>query len=364
MHYVSGEERKLRDDLDIARADVAPIRQNETLSVVMPVHNALPYLDEAVRSILNQSHADFEFVIGDDASTDGSSQVLRGWAARDRRIRLFERAENLGPVGSSNWVVAKAEGSLIARMDADDVSHPDRLRRQLQLLHERSDAVLTGSPPVGIDRRGRTVREQTRWMFGTDGFGAPFAHGSIMYRRGAFDRVGGYRSGCDYWEDIDLYLRLAAEGRVLVLADPLYYYRFAETSARLTSSEARVEAALHLMGRCRECHDRGEDYGPLLAARRDAPPPGRLDPKLFLSFSQGQIWSGRSPGVLRRMLRRAAFPTDLASATCWLIALWGTISPRSLRYLMKGRLRLRNRRLPNRAEDGAVYEWRPRPTMG
>ena len=364
MHYVSGEERTLRDDLDTTRAVVAPIRQNETLSVVMPVHNALPYLNEAVRSILDQSYTDFEFVIGDDASTDGSTEALRDWAARDARIRLFQRDDNLGPVGSSNWVVGKARGSLIARMDADDVSHSDRLRRQLQLLHERTDAVLTGSPPIGIDRQGRTVREQARWMFGMGGFGAPFAHGSIMYRRGAFDRVGGYRSGCDYWEDIDLYLRMAAQGRVLVLADPLYYYRFAETSARLTSAEARVEAALYLMGRCREWHDRGEDYAPLLAGRPGEPAPGRLDPRLFLSFSQGQIWSGRSPGVLRRMLRKAAFPTDLASAMSWLVALWGTASPRTLRYLMKGRLRLRNRRSRKRAEQGRIYEWQPRPTMG
>ena len=360
MHYACREERALRDDLDVARAAAAPIRQSDTLSVVMPVHNALPYLDEAVASILAQSHADFEFVIGDDASTDGSGETLRGWAKRDRRIRLIRREDNLGPVGSSNWVVANARGALIARMDADDVSHPDRLRRQLLLLGQRTDAVLTGSPPVCIDRRGRRVREQTRWMMGRSGFNAPFAHGSIMYRRGAFDRIGGYRRGCDYWEDVDLYLRMAAEGRVLVLSDPLYYYRFAETSARLTSAEARVEAALHLMSRCRECHERGEDYGPLIAVGPADPPPGRLDPNLFLSFSQGQIWSGRSPGVLWRMLRKAALPKDRASAMSWLIALWGTASPRTLRYVMKGRLRLRNRRSGNGPAEGAVHEWEPR----
>ena len=361
MHNISEEERKLRDDLDIAKAVVAPIRQNEMLSVVMPVHNALPYLDEAVRSILGQTHTDFEFVIGDDASTDGSGQALRDWAARDPRIRLFQRTGNLGPVGSSNWVVANARGSLIARMDADDVSHPDRLRRQVMLLRERSDAVLTGSPPVGIDRQGRAVREQTRWMTGATGFNAPFAHGSIMYRRAAFDRVGGYRQGCDFWEDIDLYLRMLAEGRVLVLSDPLYYYRFGETSARLKSAESRVEAALYLMSRCRECHSRGEDYGPLLAAGPAHPPPKRLDPNLFLSISHGQIWSGRSPGVLGRMLRKAAFPTDRASALSWLAALWGSASPRTLRYVMRKRLQSRNRRARNRVADGAIYEWQPRP---
>ena len=108
------------------------------ISVVMPVHNALPHLDAAVRSILDQTHANFEFVIFDDASTDGSAERLREWAARDSRIRLLEGQENLGPVGSSSLVVEQAKAPLIARMDADDVCDPDRLRRQVQVLSETS----------------------------------------------------------------------------------------------------------------------------------------------------------------------------------------------------------------------------------
>ena len=77
---------------------------SELISVVMPVHNALPHLDAAVQSILDQSHRDFEFVIYDDASTDGSTKRLREWAEKDARIRLFEGKSNLGLVGSSaSW---------------------------------------------------------------------------------------------------------------------------------------------------------------------------------------------------------------------------------------------------------------------
>lgn len=93
------------------------------VSVVMPVHNSAPYVDESIRSILDQTFADFEFVTLDDASDDETPCVLRGWAARDGRIRVVRSDERLGPVGSSNRVVAEARAPVCARMDADDVSH-------------------------------------------------------------------------------------------------------------------------------------------------------------------------------------------------------------------------------------------------
>src|SRR5918999_36253 len=104
------------------------------ISVVMPVYNALPFLDDSVNSILTQTLRDFEFVILDDASTDGSVQRLREWAARDKRIQLHESNERLGLSRSSNAVVAKARASIVARMDADDIAHPDRLRRQWDII--------------------------------------------------------------------------------------------------------------------------------------------------------------------------------------------------------------------------------------
>jgi len=107
------------------------VKADPQVSVVMPVHNALPFLDESIRSILEQTFKDFEFVILDDASSDGSTQLLREWSQRDARIRLQESTEQLGLSGSSNAVVLKTQARIVARMDADDVSHPDRLRRQL-----------------------------------------------------------------------------------------------------------------------------------------------------------------------------------------------------------------------------------------
>lgn len=178
-----------------------PNPQDGLLSVVMPVHNAAPYLDEAIGSILSQTYRDFEFVILDDGSTDGSSEKLREWAAKDQRIRLHRLDSNSGPADSSNLVVRHARGSLIARMDADDESLPDRLQQQVDLLQRRPDVGLVGTLCDVIDKDGSTVRTRDLWRLTRRSWFAPFPHGSIMYRRELFDLAGGYRGSCVYWED-------------------------------------------------------------------------------------------------------------------------------------------------------------------
>lgn len=174
-----------------------------------------------MRSILDQSWSDFEFVIFDDGSTDGSTERLREWARRDSRIRLVESEKNLGPAASSNQVVRLAKAPLIARMDADDISHPDRLKRQVELLEERPDVGLVGTMYETIDAEGRQLRGPNYWRLFHKSWFVPFPHGSIMYRREIFDRLGGYREECVFWEDQDFFLRASAITKVVTLAAPL-----------------------------------------------------------------------------------------------------------------------------------------------
>src|SRR5690349_5152599 len=115
------------------------------ISVVMPVYNAAPFLDDSVSSILKQSLTDFEFVILDDGSTDNSIHLLREWAARDQRIKIHESKKRLGLSGSSNAVVAAARAPIVARMDADDVAHPERLRRQWEVIQHGRDVAVVGT---------------------------------------------------------------------------------------------------------------------------------------------------------------------------------------------------------------------------
>src|SRR5919112_403425 len=118
----SGEPR-----VSAQRTQTAP-----AVSVVMPVRNALPYL--------------------------GPTGALREWARSDARIRLFETRRRLGPAGSSNFVVREARAPLVARMDADDVAHPERLARQVEVLRNSPDVVLVAALCDGINADGRSVR--------------------------------------------------------------------------------------------------------------------------------------------------------------------------------------------------------------
>src|SRR5258705_6798868 len=101
-----------------ARQRTIMSKSTPLLSVVMPVHNGRPFLDESISSIVNQRLADFEFIILDDASTDDSGSVVRQWEKRDSRIRLFRSDRKLGLASSSNFVVRKADTHVLARMDA------------------------------------------------------------------------------------------------------------------------------------------------------------------------------------------------------------------------------------------------------
>ena len=326
----------------------------------MPVRNALPYLDAAIASLIGQTHADFELVVRDDRSTDGSRERLRSWAKRDSRIRLHEGERCLGPAGSSNWVVEQARAPIVARMDADDVAHPDRLRRQLALLSRRPDAVLVGSVWEGIDRKGRVVREPDLSALQAHRFAAPFAHGSIMFRQEAFRRAGGYRAACDFWEDLDLYLRMAELGRILVIGEPLYRHRFSENSTRLASRRTAVEQAVDFMFRCRQAHCRGEDYNALLQSKRAPDGDARLHPHVFLSLAFITLWSGTRPVILGRLLKRGRLRPDRASATALSWALWAAVSPGSLRFVTRRLLLRRNRKAMRALSPQAVVEWRTR----
>lgn len=337
-----------------------PAPRDEMISVVMPVHNALPHLDAAVRSILDQTHREFEFVILDDASTDGSAERLKEWAARDDRIRLHLGTTNIGPAASSNFVVREAKGVLNARMDADDISHPDRLRRQLEILRGHPDAGLVGSLCEVIDERGRKVRGPDAWRLRHSGWFAPFPHGSIMYRRELFDRAGGYREQCVYWEDLDLFLRMASLAKLLTIPEPLYQHRHSHGSTRLDARKVeRIERATDLMYRCVEALESGKDYEELLA--QDRAEGGRVDPRVFRARGSIVLWAGHRPTVLKRLVQRGRLGPDLRSlvAIGWAGLAW--LSPAALRAALKTLAWSKNSASMTDTHN-EVVEWRlPRP---
>ena len=302
------------------------------VSVVMPVHNALPHLDAAVESILGQTFRDFEFVILDDASTDGSTERLREWAARDARIRLIEEKSKLGPAVSSERVARAAKAPIVARMDADDISYPTRLAEQLRVMSDDPTVGVVGGLYDIIDASGRRIRRAEPWRLLQSGSIPPFGNGPMMFRRQVFERVGGYRRACEFWEDHDLILRMAAVSKVMVVPHAIYQIRQSPTSTRFASEEARVERALDLMYRSRERLERNEPYEDLLYS----PPVGRkIHPWAFVSLGSVSLWAGQRPHLFRRLLRDGELGVNFRSLMALIWTAWASLEPRTLRRAIR-----------------------------
>ena len=332
---------------------------NPRLSVVMPVHNGMPYVEECISSVLAQSFTDFEFLIGDDGSTDGTSDAVQRFAAADPRIRYLRRPRKSGLAASADWLVREAAAPLVAIAHADDVSKKDRLHWQLRAFQNYPDLQLLGTLWESIDQAGRLVRSPETWRLTRRSIFAPFAHSSVMLRKAAYLAVGGYRPGSEYWEDLDLYLRIGELGQIGVLADGLVRIRHSPVSTRLRDDRDAVEKRVDLMYRSMRLYQAGGDYTPLISARSDDHD-SKLDPRTFVACGWTNMWDGRPPRVLWRMLRRSSLSWNLVSARSLAWAMWAEISPRSLRTFVRLLGLARNRFTSVALDPAAMFEWQPR----
>lgn len=331
-----------------------------SVSVALPVHNGMPHLEESVRSLLAQSFADFELVIGDDGSDDETGAVLARLAAEDERIRLLRRDRKSGPAAAANWVISHARAPLVAIAHADDIAHPDRFRRQVELFRDQAGVVLVGALNIGIDGAGRTVHPPNLWRLAFPTSFAPMAHSSVMFRRDAFEAVGGYRQAADCWEDLDLYWRLDRRGRILVIPEVLSRYRYSQVSLRERARAEGLEQSLERMYRSVALYQQHGDYESMLDERESPLNAVRLHPRIFVARSWMRVWTGKRAIVFGQMLRRARLGFDLPSAQSLAFVLWASVSPKSLRLVLQSVTRLRNRIAQTRIGRPPFVEWRPR----
>jgi glycosyltransferase involved in cell wall biosynthesis len=302
----------------------------------MPVHNALPYLDAAVESVLSQTFRDFEFVILDDASTDGSTERLREWAERDPRIRLIEQRTNLGPALSSECVARAARAPVVARMDADDISLPERLERQLSVLDEHADVGVVGGLYDIIDASGRKIRSAEKWRLLQPGSIPPFGNGPLAYRRHVFEEAGGYRKECEFWEDHDLILRMSALTKVMIIPFSIYQVRQSKVSTRFASEQERVERALDRMYRSRARIDQNRPYEDLL--HDSASDSDKMHPMVFVSLGSIVLWAGGRPRLFRRLIQRGELGFNLRTVSALVWTAWASLEPHSLRGFIRALL--------------------------
>jgi len=197
------------------------------VTVVMPVYNAGRFLREAIDSILAQTFTDFEFLIIDDGSTDESQSIVRSYD--DSRIRLVRNERNLGVARTLNKGLSLAQGMYIARMDGDDISEPERLRKQVDFFESDKQLGLCGSWALMFDRRPRYVE---RYPVGSDCIRAtilfrnPFAHTSVMMRTAIFKKHGlMYNPNCLAAQDYELWSHCVNVFRVDNIPEPLVRFR-------------------------------------------------------------------------------------------------------------------------------------------
>ena len=198
------------------------------VSVLMTMFDAAKHLRAAVESILRQTFADFEFLIVDDGSRDESVAIAQSF--RDPRIRLIRNVENKGQTACLNQGLAEARGQWIARQDADDLSRPRRLERQMAHLAKNEGIALLGCQAWIIDGGGRfagmlNVPRGPASLEWAALFENPFIHTAAIFRREAVARLGGYDESFRICQDYDLWMRLASEHAGANLPDRLVMYR-------------------------------------------------------------------------------------------------------------------------------------------
>jgi len=200
------------------------------VTVLLSCYNGACWLAEAINSVLNQTFEGFEFIIVDDGSTDTSPEIIKHFADQDARIVVIHK-RNTGLADSLNVGIQSARGTWIARLDADDISEPDRLQQQLVVARNNLGLAFIGSGHHRIDESGKIVKthrfpvthsQLVKRLTSKRKFPA---HSSAMYRTDMVRSIGGYRVRILRAQDYDLWLRLSEIGQFTTLTQPLVRFR-------------------------------------------------------------------------------------------------------------------------------------------
>ncbi|KAB2692450.1 glycosyltransferase family 2 protein [Brucella intermedia] len=191
------------------------VLEGELVSVLMPVYNGERYLDQAVKSIINQTYKNIEIVIVDDGSFDRSIEIIKYYMSLDGRVKAYFLPHS-GLVAALNYGLVKCKGNFVVRMDADDIALPNRVERlfscivrsqllvvgsAVSLMDESGKRLRDGNVPVGVEKVKNRLRHSS-CIF----------HPTVIFRRESVLSAGGYRSQFKAAEDYDLWLRLAEKG--------------------------------------------------------------------------------------------------------------------------------------------------------
>lgn len=223
------------------------------ISIIMASYNCKETIAESIDSIIDQTFSEWEFIICDDGSTDGTYEIIKGYEAKyPDKIRAIKNEKNEKLPYSLNHCLKYAVGAYVARMDADDRSYPDRLEKQITYLknHPQIDAVGTGMTCFENDRV--TGERLPAVNPGPDMIGpaVPHFHATIMMKKEVYDRLGGYslEKYVHRCEDVDLWIRFYGNGfKGANLQEPLYYVREDIGAARRRTFKNAINSSKTLL---------------------------------------------------------------------------------------------------------------------
>lgn len=220
-------------------------KQVPRVSVVLPVYNAERFVAEAIESILGQSFSDFELILIDDGSTDSSLNIMQNYQSKDSRIQIISR-ENRGLIATLNEGVTIAKGEFIARMDADDISMPERFENQVAFFDANPAVSCCGAAVETFHDKSKVV-QVTYFPLCHDElypellFTVPVGHPVVMFRRSYVERFGlTYDPEYVHCEDYELWSRWAECGKLANLPDVLLRYRMHDNQVSVTGEETLI----------------------------------------------------------------------------------------------------------------------------
>lgn len=228
------------------------------VSVIIACFNAAEYIGECLDSLLNQTMEDIEIIVCDDASTDGSLNILEEYARKDSRIVLICNDCNIYAAATRNKCLEISSGKYIAIQDADDLSEPDRIEKLSAVLDSDTSISFVSSgmscfenDPIHDKNEAKVIEYPTRWNFLRR---LPFSHGATMFRKDCLIDVGGYRVSPETrrGQDYDLFMRLYSKGyRGKNISDKLYLCRVDKDNIRRRKFEYRLtECKIRYKGFC------------------------------------------------------------------------------------------------------------------
>ncbi|ATD02062.1 hypothetical protein PTE01_35130 [Pseudoalteromonas tetraodonis GFC] len=234
-----------------------------SISIILPVYNAEKFLDKAIKSILIQTHKQFELICIDDGSTDQSLNILKKYATLDDRVIVISR-ENKGLIYTLNQAIDMSKYNYIARMDADDVCLSTRLEAQLKLMRKERLAIV-GSSYTYIDIAGNIIGSRSlpssnsviSWLMD---LGSPLCHPSVMFDKTLLGKELYYNADFKHCEDYELWFRCRSIGvKFGNLKEKLFNYRVLDTSVSRQNRQEQKQTSINLVTRyCSYAHNKTE----------------------------------------------------------------------------------------------------------